>query len=250
MRPGIYGHVGGGSNRCPTHERRILTTFTPDASVAATPGVYAPQHDSHLLIDAMASEVALENRTVLDLCTGTGIVAIAAAQLGAHSVTAIDISRRAIRCARRNARASGVRIQARVGGLYEALARGPYDIVVCNPPYVPAAEGDGPSLQDPGPSQAWDAGPEGRMMLDPLCDSASRLLSGDGVMLIVQSEFADPERSIRMLRRRRIYAETVMAQKVPFGPVLHDRASWMESAGLIPVGCREEELIVIRGEKL
>lgn len=224
-----------------------MTTFTLDATVAATPGVYAPQRDSHLLIEAMVASAAVEGRSVLDLCTGTGLAAIVAAQLGAHAVTAIDISRRAVRCTRRNARAAGVRIKAAVGTHHDALAGGPYDLVVCNPPYVPADPAHG---NPPGSSLAWDAGPDGRMVLDPLCDSAPALLADAGVLLIVQSEFADPERTIRMLRRGRVYAEVVMAQRVPFGPVLTERAEWMQKAGLLPAGRRHEELVVIRGEKL
>lgn len=218
--------------------------------MAAAPGVYAPQHDSHLLINSLASAAVVEDRSVLDLCTGTGIVAIAAAQLGAGTVTAIDISRRAVRCARRNARASGVRITARAGTVHDALDHGPFDVVVCNPPYVPAADEQHPVLEDLGPSWAWDAGSDGRSVLDPLCDAAPALLSDDGVLMIVQSEFADPERSIRMLRRHRIYAEVVVSQTIPFGPVLQGRASWMEAVGLIRPGVREEELVVIRGEKI
>lgn len=198
----------------------------------------------------MASCAAVEERSVLDLCTGTGIVGIAAAQLGARTVTAVDVSRRAVRCARRNARAAGVRITARAGTVRDALDCGPFDVVLCNPPYVPAAAEQHPGLDDLGPSRAWDAGPDGRMVLDPLCDSAAELLSEDGVLLIVQSEFADPERSIRMLRRHQIDAEIAVSQTIPFGPVLRGRAEWMESAGLLPTGVREEELVVIRGERL
>lgn len=220
--------------------------------MAAAPGVYAPQHDSQLLIEAMASSAAVEGRCVLDFCTGSGIVAVTAAQLGAAKVTAIDVCRRAIRCTRRNARAAGVRVSACVGTHVDAVARGPYDVVVCNPPYVPSIPmKHGGSVPDhAGPSRAWEAGTDGRLVLDPLCDSAAEMLGDDGVLLIVQSEFADPERSVRMLRRRRVYAEVVMSRRIPFGPVLTARTPWMESAGVIPAGRREEELVVIRGEKL
>lgn len=230
----------------------MLTTFSPELLVAATPGVYAPQHDSLLLIEAMTASTAVRGRSVLDLCTGTGIAAIAAARMGARAVTAIDSCRRAVRCTRRNARAAGVRLRARVGTHHDALAHGPYDLVVCNPPYVPSPPGErGGSAPEPvGPANAWDAGPDGRRVLDPLCDAAAELLDDKGELLIVQSEFADPERSIRMLRRHRVYAETVAAQRIPFGPVLTERAPWMESAGLLAAGRREEELVVIRGEKL
>ena len=40
-----------------------------------------------------------------------------------------------------------------------------------------------------------------------------------------------------------------MTQLIPFGPVLNARAGWMESVGMLPVGRREEELVVIRADK-
>lgn len=234
------------------HERPILTTFYPDIrSVSAMPGVYAPQHDSHLLIDAMQSTSAVPGRSVLDLCTGSGVVAIAAAQLGARSVTAFDICSQALECTRRNAAEAGVSVDARRGGCREAVRHGPYDLVVANPPYVPAGP-DGhhdPGLSPAGRPVAWDAGHDGRMVLDPLCETAVDLLSDQGTLLIVQSEFARPHKTLRMLRGNRLYAEIVATQIIPFGPVLTGRAGWMEDVGLLPVGRREEELVVIRAEK-
>lgn len=204
-----------------------------------------------LLVDAMRRSADVEGRSVLDLCTGSGIAAITAAQLGAGPVTAFDICPRAVRCTRRNARAAGVRVTARVGILSDAMGYGPYDVVVSNPPYLPTGPDDAPGSvpDDAGPSRAWDAGSDGRMVLDPLCDSAADLLSASGVLLIVQSEFADPARSLEILRRTGLVAEIVAVQRIPFGPVLAARAEWMERAGILEAGRREEELVVIRGEK-
>ena len=68
-------------------------------------------------------------------------------------------------------------------------------------------------------------------------------------MLIVQSEFAGSELSLRRLREAGMRAEVIMNQLIPFGPVLNARARWMESVGMLPVGRREEELVVIRARK-
>lgn len=224
-----------------------MTTFLPHI-VSAAPGVYAPQADSLLLIEAMETEV--RDRTVLDVCTGSGVVAIAAAHLGARTVSAVDICRRAVRCARRNADDAGVPVDVRAGDWVDASRRGPYDVVVSNPPYVPKEPGAKPDSvpKSAGPAHAWDAGPDGRLVLDPLCAAAPNLLSAGGVMFLVQSEFADPQRSLRLLGRR-LHAEVVLTRTIPFGPVLNSRAEWMERAGLLSPGCREEEIIVIRAEK-
>lgn len=232
-------------------ERPMLRTSYPHRPVTAAPGVYAPQDDSLLLVETMRRFTPVDERSVLDLCAGSGIAAVTAAQLGARRVTAIDVSRRAVRCTRRNARAAVVQVDARVGTLSDALAHGPYDVVLCNPPYVPTEPGDATSsLPDHiGPSRAWDAGTDGRAVLDPLCDAAPGLLTRGGVLLIVHSEFADPSRTLRMLRRGGIAAETIATQRIPFGPVLTARATWMERVGLLDRGRRDEELVVVRGRK-
>lgn len=234
-------------------ERPTLTILYPDLqdSVVATAGVYAPQHDSLLLIEAMSVAAEVAGRRVLDLCTGSGVIAIAAAQIGARSVTAFDICPRAVGCVQSNAAVAGVAVDARVGSWNAAVAAGPYDLVVSNPPYVPTSP-DSRREQIPptvGTARAWNAGADGRLVLDPLCDSAPQLLAAGGTMLIVQSEFADAQQSLRRLRSGGLRAEVVMTQLIPFGPVLRARARWMEGIGMLPVGRREEELVVIRAVK-
>jgi len=230
-----------------------LTILYPDLqdSVVATAGVYAPQHDSHLLIEAMSVAAEVAGRRVLDLCTGSGVVAIAAAQLGARSVTAFDICPNAVSCARENAATVGVAVDTRVGSWTGAVAGGPYDLVVSNPPYLPTGPDSNreriPSAA--GPARAWNAGADGRLIPDPLCDSAPQLLADGATMLIVQSEFADAQHSLGRLRHGGLRAEVMMTQLIPFGPVLNARARWMESNGMLPVGRREEELVVIRAMK-
>jgi release factor glutamine methyltransferase len=116
-----------------------VTTILPNLGepVVARRGVYVPQQDSQLLIDTLERTTAVVGRRVVDLCTGSGVIAIAAAQLGAAAVSAWDICPRAVQCAGENARAAGVAVEVRRGPLTHALAAGPYDIVTSNPPYVP-----------------------------------------------------------------------------------------------------------------
>ena len=171
-----------------------MTTVVPGlrADHVVVRGVYAPQHDSHLLIDALSGCVPLTERSVADVCTGSGVVGIAAAGLGAARVSACDISESAVQCARANADAAGVVVDVRRGSLDHALARGPYDIVVSNPPYVPAPKGQlGESIPDEaGPPWAYNAGEDGRGVLDPLCHAAPDLLTPGGTFLVVHSEFS------------------------------------------------------------
>jgi release factor glutamine methyltransferase len=228
-----------------------LTCPDPCETIVADVGVYAPQHDSRLLIDALQRSQLVEGRRVLDLCTGSGVLAIAAAQLGAAQVTAFDICPRAVRCSSANAAAVAVDVNVRVGSISDALACGPFDVVVSNPPYVPVSpdshlEHISPSV---GPTWAWDAGDDGRLVLDPLCASAPQLLTTGGTLLLVQSEFADVEKTLATLRSAGLNAEVFLWQSIPFGPVLSARAKWLENTGLLTGNRRDELLVVIRADR-
>ncbi len=222
----------------------VTTTLFPDrVHIAAAPGVYAPQHDSHLLIDVLEQMGRIDGRTAVDLCTGSGVVAIAAAQLGAAAVTAWDVCPVAVQCARSNAAAAGVHAEIREGPLEDAVGYGPFDIVLSNPPYVPTPTSTEIESvpADAGPPRAWNAGPDGRLVLDQLFRRRHRAC-----------------RAIRIRRHRSVGCRTQSVrarrrcccrQRIPFGPVLNARASWLESTGRLTPGHREETLAVIRADK-
>jgi release factor glutamine methyltransferase len=214
-------------------------------------GVYPPQHDSQLLIDMLEKTELADGRRVLDLCTGSGVVAIAAAELGAASVTAFDICPRAVRCSRGNAVHAGVEINVREGSYSGALDYAPFDVIVSNPPYVPTPPAGDTEVvpMTAGPAWAWNAGVDGRMVLDPLCESAASMLAAGGSMLLVQSALSGVEQSLKSLRSTGLHAEVVAFQCIPFGPVLSAQAGWLEVTGRIEKGCRTEELVVVRADK-
>lgn len=213
--------------------------------------VYQPQDDSRLLVDAMHQSGLVPGRRILDLCTGSGFVAIAAAEMGCASVTAFDICPHAVRCSRGNAAIAGVQVDVREGSWLGALDRAPFDLVVANPPYVPTPpEGDTEAIgSSAGPSWAWNAGTDGRLVLDPLCEFLPKLLCDGGSALLVHSALADVRRSLDDLTMAGMRAEVVASKWIPFGPVLSARAGWLEDTGRIPRGRREEELVVIRADK-
>ena len=127
----------------------------------------------------------------------------------------------------------------------------PFDVVVSNPPYVPTPpDGNTEAIRlGAGPSWAWNAGPDGRMVLDPLCEAAPKLLCDGGTLLLVHSALAGVQKSLDSLKWAGMDAKVVASKWIPFGPVMTARANWLESVGLIPRGRWEEELIVIRADK-
>nr|WP_180218722.1 HemK2/MTQ2 family protein methyltransferase [Streptomyces albus] len=208
------------------------------------PGVYAPQGDSELLLQALAGASVPRGARMLDVCTGTGVVALEGARLGAAEVHAVDVSARAAVAAAWNARLRGLPVRAHRGDFLER-ATGRYDIVTANPPYVPCS---GTGRRGGRRARAWDAGPDGRSHLDRLCEAAPRLLTDDGVLLLVHSALSGPARTLEMLERGGLKASVIARRTQPFGPVLRERARLLEERGLVAPGQRHEELVVIRAD--
>lgn len=218
--------------------------------LVVTEGVYSPQQDSQLLVDVMEKVGLAQGNRVADLCTGSGFVAVGAAEQGASAVTAFDICPRAVRCARANAAAAGADVAVHLGPWTRAAEFAPFELVVSNPPYVPRGPCDDTDMVPAaaGPAQAWNAGADGRLVLDPLCAAVPGLLVGGGTFLLVQSEFSGIPRSLAALSDAGMNAEVLACQWIPFGPVLSARARWLERTGRLEPGRREEELVVIRAD--
>ncbi|MFI5534002.1 HemK2/MTQ2 family protein methyltransferase [Kitasatospora sp. NPDC051853] len=160
------------------------------------PGVYRAQEDTDLLVECLGREPIGARDSVLDLGTGTGAVALAAAGTGAQ-VTAIDISWRALGTARLNSLLNRRWIRLRHGDLLEPVRGRRFDLVVSNPPYVPAEEDGGPPR---GMARAWDAGRDGRALVDRICRQAPSVLAEGGTLLVVHSSLCGVERTCAQLK--------------------------------------------------
>ncbi len=75
-------------SQTPVWTRRCATWLVEHMLVLRPPGVYPPQHDTWLLAEVLRRDRAATGRRVLDLCTGTGALAVVAARAGAASITA------------------------------------------------------------------------------------------------------------------------------------------------------------------
>jgi release factor glutamine methyltransferase len=159
-------------------------------------GVFVPRPETELLagwgIDR-ARGIAAEGRTpvVVDLCTGSGAVALAVvSEVAEAEVHAVELSEEAFVWASRNLSGSGVDLQQ--GDLAEAFPElaGAVDVVLCNPPYIPldAFESVAPEARDHDPHVALFSGDDGLDAMRSLERSAARLLRPGGV---VGAEHAD-----------------------------------------------------------
>jgi release factor glutamine methyltransferase len=218
-----------------------MADSSPIMRLFTLPGVFRPRPDSWMLARALAAEGLAPGARVLDVCTGSGMLAIAAAQRGACA-TAIDISRRAVLCARVNARLNGVRVRALRGDLLTAVSGERFDAIVSNPPYLP---GDA-DLPERGAERAWEGGHDGRALVDRLCSQAARHLAPGGVLLIVHSSLCGTDSTLAILREHGLRAEVTVRRSGSLGPLLRARAAELEARRLLAPGQREEEVVVVR----
>lgn len=147
------------------------------------------------------------NPRILDVCTGSGCIAIVlAAHLPQAEVTALDISHTALETARRNASMNGVRIRFieddALNGV-PSLAGETFDIIVSNPPYIPHSEIESMHVNVTRyePHEALfvdDADP--LVFYRAIARAARTMLSEDGSLLFEVHE-AWAERTAEMLRR-------------------------------------------------
>ncbi len=211
------------------------------------PGVFAPISDSRFLADVLREQTLPPRASVLDLCTGSGILAVTAAMRGARSVTAVDCSRRAVLTAKVNARLNRVKVKAVRGDLFEAVGDQRFDAIVSNPPYVPAETDDLPTK---GLERAWDAGTDGRVVLDRLIEEAPDHLRPGGFLLIVSSSVLGTDLTLQAMRDAGLEDVDVVArQRGPLGPLMSARVHTLEARGMLKPGQRHEDVIIVRGRQ-
>jgi release factor glutamine methyltransferase len=203
------------------------------------PGVFRPISDTWLLARALDGEPLPPGARVLDLCSGSGALAVRAALGGPdREVWAVDVSRRAVLTIRINAALNGVRVRAVRGDLFAAVAGRRFDAIVSNPPYVPAAAD---ALPTRGHERAWDAGRDGRALLDRICAGAPAHLRPGGVLLVVHSSLLGLAPTVEALDGLEV--DVAARETGPLGPLMRAR----RAAGLIPPDADEEDVLVVRG---
>jgi release factor glutamine methyltransferase len=206
------------------------------------PGVFRPRSDSWMLAAHLRAQMR-PGAAVLDVCTGSGLLAVTAACHGAGSATAIDVSRRAVLTARINARLNGVRVRALRGDLFAPVAGERFDVIVSNPPYVPAQDDVLPAR---GPQRAWDAGTDGRALLDRICTAAPAHLRPGGFLLLVHSSICGIEPTVERLEGAGLGVDVLDRRRGALGPLVTARAAELEARGILRPGEREEDMLIVR----
>ena len=126
-----------------------------------TSDTLCPRQDTELLAETAIP--LCKGAKVLDMCTGTGCLAISIAKLaGPASVTAADLSKPALSVAMANAKANGADVTFAASDMFENIGE-TYDVIVSNPPYIPAEQMDTlmPEVKDYEPRMALYGGEDG-----------------------------------------------------------------------------------------
>ncbi len=208
------------------------------------PGTYPAQDDTWLLADVLRRTGLADGRRVLDVCTGTGALAVVAAGAGAASVDAVDLSWRSVLSARANSRLRRAGVTVHRGDLFAPVAGRSFDLVLANPPYVPA---DTDVLPRHTIDRCWDGGVDGRLLVDRICDGVRGVLAPGGRLLLVQSCVTGEQQTLDRLRAVGLTASVAARAVVPFGPVMRARARMLRSRGLLADDARGEEVLVVVG---
>jgi release factor glutamine methyltransferase len=160
-------------------------------ALAVGPGVFVPRPETELVAGAAIDAARTSDRpVVVDLCTGSGAIALAVAdEVAAASVYAVELDERAHSWAARNC--AGTRVGLRRGDMADAFPEldGCVDVVVSNPPYIPT---NGlirdPEVADHDPAAALWSGADGLDAMRVVEQVAARLLRAGGLVVVEHAD--------------------------------------------------------------
>ena len=156
--------------------------------ILVTPEVLTPRPETEDLVEQAAAHFERKGRyTFLDMCTGSGCIAVALAVKfpNAH-VLAVDISQAALKVAQENIRKHKLseRVQLLQSNLWEEVM-GTFDLIIANPPYIPTENLAALTREvRHEPRLALDGGADGYAVTRPLCQAADSFLAPGGLLAL------------------------------------------------------------------
>lgn len=162
------------------HQQFMALDFYVDENVLI------PQPDTEVLVEEGIKIIKEQNMEVLDLCTGSGAIAISIAHYCKNStVTATDISQKALEVARKNANSNNVNIEFIESNLFDKLTERSFDIILSNPPYIETdiiktLEKD----VQAEPHLALDGGKDGLEFYKKILNEAHEYLETNGYLML------------------------------------------------------------------
>ena len=170
--------------------------------------VYNPAEDSYMLADNLLIE---KGQSVLEIGTGTGIVAMYASRL-TDDITVTDINFDACELARKNFEENGIEnIEILFGNLFEPVKNRKFDVILFNTPYLPTEDDE---IIDDTINYAFDGGLNGRKVIDLFLNEVKNHLNDGGIVQIIQSSLSGNEETLNKFDKMGFIAE--IAEKEHF----------------------------------
>lgn len=160
--------------------------------------VLIPRPETEELVSEVLKVVKNTDK-VLDLCTGSGAIALVINKKSGASVTATDISEAALEVAKENFKQFDAAVETRLIDLYGDLSE-KFDIIVSNPPYIKTEEIDtlDKEVKDYEPRIALDGGEDGLDFYRRICEGAKHRLNEHG-KLFLEAGYGEAEEIKKML---------------------------------------------------
>ena len=178
--------VAARAKRTPLQHITGVAAFGP-MLLQVGPGVFIPRPETEALLEWALAQPLPRGAVIVDLCTGSGALAIALASARPESrVIAVDDDADALDYAHQNAMHTAVQLvcgDVTDVGLLPELA-GSVDLVVANPPYLLAGSVLDPEVAKHDPAHALFGGPDGMAVIGPLVASAARWLKRGGLLAV------------------------------------------------------------------
>ena len=181
-----------------------------DCKIKVDERALIPRPETEILADN-AVKMIEEGDKVLDMCTGSGCIAVSIAKHCAAKhvqVTAADVSDAAIMLAKENAELNGVEINFVQSDLFSKI-HGRFNLIVCNPPYIKSGDIDGlqREVRDYEPRVALDGGEDGLDFYRRLAKEVTRYIAKGGMLMLEVGE--DQAQDVLKLFEKRDYAMIV-----------------------------------------
>ena len=173
----------------------------PDFIINTDENVYVPAEDSYLLAENLEIK---EGQSVLEIGTGSGIVAMYASRL-TDKITVSDINFDACELARKNFEANNIEnIDILFGNMFEPVENRKFDVILFNTPYLPTEDDE---VIDDTINYAFDGGLNGRKVIDLFLNEVGNHLNDGGIVQMIQSSLSGNEETLEKLDNLGFIAE-------------------------------------------
>ena len=183
-----------------------MSDVMPDFIINTDDNVYVPAEDSYLLADNLEIK---KNQSVLEIGTGSGIVAMYASKL-TDDITVTDINFDACELARKNFEANGIKnIEILFGNMFEPVKNRKFDVILFNTPYLPTEDDE---VLDNTINYAFDGGLNGRKVIDLFLNEVGNHLNDGGIVQMIQSSLSGNDETLARLDEMGFIAEIAASE--------------------------------------